>query len=199
MPATADLLRESYRRLVPSLEAAAGRFFDRLSAECPDLAPLLAAARLRGADRELVLALAVVVRNADAPSPLARFLDGLAGRAIDWGVTAEDAAVAREVLLEVLAETAGEEWDAEVESAWAEVLEAAEDRMRNLSRAAASATGQTGAATNLDVTDEAALTAPAPASPPPAGATATRASHRPGSGSPPARRGVRGRGRSRGR
>ncbi len=137
MPA-ADLLHESYRRLAAALPAAAGRVFDRLADESAELAPLVTAARRCGAETELVQAVAVLARYASAAEPLGRFLDGLAARAEGWGVTADDAAAAREILLDVLAEAAGGDWDRDVESAWAEVLETAEARLRERTQAAAS-------------------------------------------------------------
>lgn len=128
MPATGHLLRASFRRLSPAIDELQERWLNRWEAECPEIGPLLAAARISDASVELAQFLAVVARSADDVALRDRYLDGLAERAEKLGLAPEHFAAARETLLETLAEAAGD-WDTELESAWAEVLESVAQRL----------------------------------------------------------------------
>ncbi|HEX6984187.1 MAG TPA: GAF domain-containing protein, partial [Planctomycetaceae bacterium] len=131
MSGTTDRLRNSFRELGPKVEWIAARLLDRIEAECPELSSLAAVARVSGVEA-VAQFLAVVARSDGVPEAVGRYLDGAEDWVQAWGLTDQHVAVAREVLLETLAEASGGDWDVETESAWAEALEAVDARLRPL-------------------------------------------------------------------
>ncbi|WP_166820383.1 methyl-accepting chemotaxis protein [Thalassoroseus pseudoceratinae] len=123
------LLRDSFALLRGQLDHITKLFYERLFEQQPTLMPLFAGADLIDQRQKLGQALVLIVRWLDQPEALERYLGDLGVRHMQWGVSDDDYADVGSVLLEVLADVAGDHWNAELQNAWSEAYTAVADTM----------------------------------------------------------------------
>jgi hemoglobin-like flavoprotein len=124
-----QLLRDSFRRLVPRADALSQAFYDILFENHPETLPLFDGVRFDEQRRKLVRALALVVRHLEQPDFLRAYLQGLGAIHLAYGVVPAHYDAVRESLLTALAQTAGKSWSVEEEMAWRRAFELIADAM----------------------------------------------------------------------
>ncbi len=122
-------LRESFALLRGQLDHLTKLFYDRLFERHPLMVPLFSGIDLIEQRQKLAQALVLTVRWLDQPAALERYLSELGVRHLRWGVSEEDYAAVGEVLLEVLADVAGDHWNTELHTAWSDAYAAIADTM----------------------------------------------------------------------
>ncbi len=118
-----QVLRDSFRRLVPRADALSQSFYDILFENHPDTLPLFDGVRFDEQRRKLIRALALVVRHLEQPDFLRAYLQGLGAIHLAYGVVPAHYDAVKESLLIALAQTAGKSWSAEEEGAWRRAFE----------------------------------------------------------------------------
>ena len=116
-PNQIDLVQSSFAKVAPIAEAAAGLFYGRLFEIAPEVTPLFQG-DMAEQGRKLMATLGVVVnglKNLDAILPAAK---ALAVRHVDYGVKAADYTPVGEALVWTLEKGLGDDFTAEVKSAW---------------------------------------------------------------------------------
>jgi hemoglobin-like flavoprotein len=129
-----EQLESSFELLVPRAEELVGRFYERLFAAAPGLRALFPGDMERQ-ERAVVGALVMIMKSLRSPSQLCLYLDGLGRRHVDYGAVPADYAVVGTVLLETMAEFAGEAWTPEVEAAWSNAYAAVSGLMLDVGQA----------------------------------------------------------------
>jgi len=121
-PETTLLVQQSFRWLLPEIEAAGADFAARLEREAPRAARML---KLVCANerRRLTAAFAFVIWTMDDPDNIRPILEAAGARLARAGATGEDYALFRRVLLAVLARALGRVWNPHLADAWTEALE----------------------------------------------------------------------------
>jgi len=117
---TADeiaLVRESFAKVAPIAETAAGLFYGRLFETTPAVKPLFRG-DMTEQGRKLMATLAVVVKGLDNLPAIVPVAEALARRHVDYGVLPEHYASVGAALLWTLGQGLGEAFTPEVEAAW---------------------------------------------------------------------------------
>jgi len=118
MIAQHEILRESFKRLIPKVDLFAGNFYELLFERNPETQQLFAGVRFDEQKKKLVRAVALVIRHVERPSFLGPYLQGLGAIHAAYDVKAEHYPLMGECFIEALAMTLGRAWTAEVEAAW---------------------------------------------------------------------------------
>jgi hemoglobin-like flavoprotein len=129
MSVDVQVLRDSFRRLVPRTDALAQTFYDLLFDRYPEVLPLFDGVRFDEQRNKLVRALTLVVRHLEQPEFLRAYLQGLGAIHLAYGVAPAHYHGVRECMLAALAQTAGHRWSADEEAAWRGALELIADAM----------------------------------------------------------------------
>ena len=128
-PSDLELIRASFDLLAPQGLELTERFYDALFRHWPEVRPLFGHADMQEQQKKLLASLRLVVENLDKPAALKKALAELGRRHQGYGAeTAHYQAVA-ETLLTVMADMAGDAWNARVESAWTKALNQAAETM----------------------------------------------------------------------
>jgi len=117
---TADeiaLVRDSFAKVAPIAETAAGLFYGRLFETTPEVKPLFRG-DMKEQGRKLMATLAVVVKGLDNLPAIVPVAEALARRHVDYGVLPEHYASVGVALLWTLGQGLGEAFTPEVEAAW---------------------------------------------------------------------------------
>ena len=131
---TVDIVEQSFANLTKQGELLTARFFERLLAEYPDIAPLFKGVSLDGQQKKFFASLVLIVQSLSQPEVLADYLRGLGARHYHYGVKATHYPLVIENLLVVMAELSGERWTAEVALAWQETFTQITSTMMAFSR-----------------------------------------------------------------
>lgn len=113
------LVQDSFAKVVPIADAAAGIFYADLFETAPEVKPYFAEADMAEQGKKLMMTLGVVVnglRDLDTIVPVA---EQLAVKHVDYGVKAEDYDKVGASLLRTLAKGLGDDFTPETEVAWA--------------------------------------------------------------------------------
>ncbi|MFT3774468.1 MAG: globin domain-containing protein [Minicystis sp.] len=129
MESDLQILRDSFRRLIPRADQLAQRFYETLFSRRPDTARLFEGVHFDEQKRRLVRAVALIVRNMERPEFLRAYLQGLGAIHVAYGVSREHYPAFSECLLEALAATAGPEWTRKEEAAWRGALQLISEAM----------------------------------------------------------------------
>jgi nitric oxide dioxygenase len=129
-PLQVELLESSFALLAPRADELADRFYARLFEVAPATRAMFPA-DMAMQKRALIGALVVIDRSLRSAEQLGLYLEGLGKRHVDYGAAASHYPVVGAVLLETLAEMAGDAWTAELESAWANAYAAVSGLMLN--------------------------------------------------------------------
>ena len=114
------LVRESFRRVVPVADAAAGLFYARLFDLDPGLEPLFKGDIVEQG-RKLMKMLGMAVVSLDRPEQLLPAVRAMGARHVGYGVRERDYDTVGRALLWMLKEVVGDGFTPEAEAAWAEV------------------------------------------------------------------------------
>jgi chemotaxis signal transduction protein/hemoglobin-like flavoprotein len=122
-PLHVELLEMSFELLAPQADKLAERFYERLFEAAPAVQPLFKndMARQR---RALTGALGTIVNHLRQPEMLSAYVSGLGARHAGYGAQPEHYAVVTAVLLDTMAEIAGDRWSDGYTAAWARALSA---------------------------------------------------------------------------
>lgn len=119
-----ELLESSFALLAPRGEELAERFYERLFETAPAVRELVPE-DMAGQREALLGVLGALVSSLRDPDKLTAYLEELGAKQAGFGAEAAHYDVAAQVLLEVMAELAGDEvWNSELETAWTDALTA---------------------------------------------------------------------------
>ncbi|TGD73189.1 PAS domain-containing protein, partial [Mangrovimicrobium sediminis] len=118
-PDTADLIESSFELLAPHGGELVAKFYDTLFERHPEVEPLFAGTSREEQDLKLLGALQLAVANIRKPDVLGPVLVELGHKHQGYGVLPEHFEAAGGILLETLAELAGEHWNDDLAQAWA--------------------------------------------------------------------------------
>ncbi len=119
---TIELVERSFEALAAHGPELAARFYERLFQRHPALRDYFQHTDMESQQAKLVGGLSLLVDNLRRPEDLKAILKDLGEAHHRYGIAPEHYPPTAEVLLEVMAEAAGEAWDAEVEQAWRDTL-----------------------------------------------------------------------------
>lgn len=128
MPLNVDLLRDSFSLAASREPQITERFYDRLFARAPELAPMFRRGRAEQAEMLRGALIAVLEHLEDAPW-LGATLATLGERHRHYGVTPAMYDVVGDVLVETLADTCAESWTPAHAVAWKLAYRAIRDGM----------------------------------------------------------------------
>jgi hemoglobin-like flavoprotein len=118
-PEQIRLIQESFARVVPIQEQAAGLFYGRLFETAPETRPLFAKADMAAQGRKLMAAIAHVVGHLCAPEAMLPAVRDLARRHVGYGVTEAHYGSVGAALLWTLEQGLGPAFTPEIRDAWA--------------------------------------------------------------------------------
>lgn len=116
------LVRESWGKVEPIADDAAGLFYGRLFERRPDLRPLFKG-NMQTQGRKLMQMIGFCVRSLDDPDTLIPQVRALGRRHRDYGVQPEHYDIVGEALLWTLGKGLGDGFTSEVEAAWTETYD----------------------------------------------------------------------------
>jgi hemoglobin-like flavoprotein len=117
-------IEASFARLSAEGADFASRFYAAFFRRHPGVVPLFRTTSMRRQHQHLMTVLAFLVDNLRHPDTVAASLHDLARRHVGYGVSPSHYYALSSVLLDAIAETLGDEWTPDVESAWHEGLTA---------------------------------------------------------------------------
>jgi len=118
-----DLLETSFNALAPKGEKLVARFYEELFKRHPEVVPMFANTTQAKQQKKLLSALVLVVNNLRKPDVLAKALTEMGKRHQHYGAVEAHYGVVAGVLLDVMAEIAGDLWTNELYGAWKQALE----------------------------------------------------------------------------
>jgi chemotaxis signal transduction protein/hemoglobin-like flavoprotein len=123
-----DLLETSYALLAPNAERLAERFYERLFQTAPAVRALFPD-DMKGQRRALLAAIGTIIGHLREPEKLTAYVGGLGARHVAYGAQPEHYDVVASVLIDTMAELAGDRWNSALATAWARALSAVKDLM----------------------------------------------------------------------
>jgi hemoglobin-like flavoprotein len=132
-----ETLEESFDLVAPQGDELVRKFYDRLFEVVPSVQPLFAEIDMERQRQALLNMLVVVRESLRDLDDIVPDLEDLGARHVDYGAQAEHYPVVGQVLIETMAEIAGDGWKPEYTSAWEEAYGVVQNVM--LSGAAAHA------------------------------------------------------------
>ncbi|MFT5368511.1 MAG: methyl-accepting chemotaxis protein [Candidatus Latescibacterota bacterium] len=118
-----EILESSFAALAPQAEALVARFYEVLFEKFPAVKPMFTETDIEKQQKKLLDSLVLVVNNLRNPDKLVPALQALGKKHQNYGAVAEHYGAVAEVLVEVMAEFAGDLWSDEVEAAWSDALQ----------------------------------------------------------------------------
>lgn len=119
--ATIERLESSFKLLAPRGEELVDQFFARLFAENPSVRPMFPES-LADQKKMLLAALVLVLENIRNPEKLAEPLKKMGGRHEGYGTKIEHFPIVRDVLVYVMSEMAGNQWNDQLTEDWTNAL-----------------------------------------------------------------------------
>lgn len=113
-----ELIESSFALVAPRGDELVERFYSRLFDTAPAVRDMFPG-DMAGQKRALLGSLGMIVSSLRAPEKLGLYLGGLGERHLRYGALGAHYVVVGGVLLETLAEMAGERWSDELQEAWA--------------------------------------------------------------------------------
>jgi methyl-accepting chemotaxis protein len=130
MPLDIDALRTSFEAIAPQADRLAGRFYERLFADYPEVRSLFEFTDFADQRRKLIQALTVIVKSLENPRQLSSFLGKLGREHVDYGALPEHYPAVARTMISTLAEVAGDQlWNERYETAWMAALQAVAELM----------------------------------------------------------------------
>jgi hemoglobin-like flavoprotein len=132
-PQRIELVRESFAKIVPSADATASLFYQRLFEIAPQVRPLFQHS-IKAQGRKLMSAIALAVGSLQNLPELVPVIEELGRRHLGYGVRDEDYDLVAEALLWTLDKGLGADFTAEVKDAWVAVYATLADTMKGAAR-----------------------------------------------------------------
>lgn len=129
-PEQTRIVQESWKKVVPIADAAAGLFYDRLFEIDPTTRPLFKTETLPEQKRKLIMMLNTVVTGLARLEEIVPAAEALARRHVGYGVTAPQYDSVGAALVWTLEKGLGEGWTAETQAAWTAAYELLSGVMR---------------------------------------------------------------------
>ena len=117
-PEQVKLVQESFGKVAPIAEQAAGLFYQRLFELDPSLRGLFKGGDMKAQGQKLMQALTMVVKGLDRPGTILPGVVALGQRHVDYGVKDEHYATVGQALLWTLERGLGSEFTPGVKEAW---------------------------------------------------------------------------------
>jgi len=133
-PEQKTLVKQTWRKVAPTADTAAGLFYDRLFEIDATTRPLFKTTNLPEQRRKLVQALTIVVHGLDHAETLVPILADLGRRHAQYGVVDDHYDTVGAALLWTLEQGLGSEWSLEVKAAWSSAYALLTDVMREGAR-----------------------------------------------------------------
>lgn len=118
-----EILESSFEALVPQADLLVVRFYEVLFEKYPAVQPMFSEVEIEKQQKKLLDSLVLVVNTLRNPNKLVPALQALGKKHQNYGAISEHYGAVAEVLLEVMAEFAGDLWSEEVETAWSDALQ----------------------------------------------------------------------------
>lgn len=119
--ATIERLESSCKFLAPRGEELVDQFYARLFAENPTVRPMFPES-LADQKKKLLAAFVLVFENIRNPEKIAEPLKKMGGRHQGYGTKAEHYPIIRDVIIYVMAEMAGNQWNDQLTEDWTNAL-----------------------------------------------------------------------------
>ncbi len=117
-----DLLEASFQAVAPKAEELGERFYDTLFERYPAVAPLFQNVTRKEQEAKLLASISAIVANLRNPEKLGSYLQGLGRRHVGYGAESAHYDAVGAVLLDTLAEVAGDAWTEEMQQAWTDAF-----------------------------------------------------------------------------
>ena len=117
---TRQIIQNSWQKVIPIADTAAGLFYRRLFEIDPEIKPFFQATDMVEQRKKLIQALSLVVNSVNQVEKVVPTLQELGRRHLSYGVRDEHYDTVGAALLWTLEQGLGAQWNAEVESAWTE-------------------------------------------------------------------------------
>ncbi|MEM8793343.1 MAG: globin domain-containing protein [Pseudomonadota bacterium] len=124
-----ELIRRSHDQVREQLDEASSAFYDNLFEVSEEIRAMFRG-DMQDQGMRFMTAIEVIVHALDAPEELERTLQGLGAGHAALGVEPAHYAIMNDVLIDTLAQFAGETWSADTEAAWRKALGEVAGRMR---------------------------------------------------------------------
>lgn len=119
----AELIRTSFAAIATQTDRVVDRFYERLFETAPQVRSLFSD-DMSQQKRHLLAAVGLVVKHAHDLTPLTSALRDMGWRHAGYGAQEAHYPVVRDVMLQTLAEVAGDAWTDEFHAAWERALNA---------------------------------------------------------------------------
>ena len=119
-----DLLETSFALLRDRQTDFTHCFYSTLFTDYPQVKPLFAHTSMDEQPKKLFASLVLVVNNLTQPDVLTHALKGLGTRHLKYGVLPEHYPMVGNTLLKAMAATLGDQWTADIATAWTEAYSA---------------------------------------------------------------------------
>jgi chemotaxis signal transduction protein/hemoglobin-like flavoprotein len=129
LPLDVELVKSTFEAIAPRGEELVETFYERLLEQHPGVAPLFEHVDMAEQRAKLLSALATVVASLSDLETLVPHLQRLGERHVGYGAEPAHYDAVGAVLLECIAEIAGDAWSAEAEQAWAQAYGVASNVM----------------------------------------------------------------------
>jgi len=117
-----QLLESSFKLLTPKGNQLVAKFYSELFKRHPEVKPMFDNTSISEQEKKLLDSLQLLVQNSRHPEKLAEPLKALGAKHTGWGVTDEHYDIVANVLLDVMQELAGDQWNREIRNAWVNTL-----------------------------------------------------------------------------
>lgn len=114
----AELLEESFNKIRPHSSDFSNKFYENLFADYPAAKPLFANTSIEKQGSKLFQSLLLVISNLKYPEGLAKELQGLGARHVEYGALPEHYPLVGQTLLKTLSQFLEEGWTEELQMAW---------------------------------------------------------------------------------
>jgi len=116
-PRQVELVRETFRRILPNAVHVAATFYGRLFTLDPTIRPLFRS-DMETQGKKVMATLALVTHHLDRPEQFRMAMRHLGQRHVGYGVQPEDYRLVRQALLWAMAQELEDAFTPEVEAAW---------------------------------------------------------------------------------
>ena len=119
-----ELLRGSFEAVTPMGDKLTARFYELLFERYPQVKPMFANLSMEEQGKKLLASLALIVASLEDGEKLTSYLKELGARHVGYGTQDAHYDAVGECLLVALAETAGDLWNDDLQTAWTDAYAA---------------------------------------------------------------------------
>ncbi|MEO2047618.1 MAG: globin family protein [Pirellulales bacterium] len=118
------LLEESFAAVAPQGQQLVDAFYRNLFADYPEAEPMFASVNIGEQKKKLLASLQLVIANLRKSEVLVDVLHKMGERHVEYGTLESHYPAVGAALLKSLAEVAGDQWNDQLQTAWAEAYDA---------------------------------------------------------------------------